>query len=104
MSKIIKKGKYYWHFDNSIKKKHPSYVYKKNDKKNQYNIICFTSSSGKGRKKLNRNINPNSHEVCYVLNNPRIVKRKSFSNELIGYKVMDYQDKAILKYIANKKK
>ena len=27
--KNIKKGYYYWHFDTSIKKKHPSLVYKK---------------------------------------------------------------------------
>lgn len=50
--KIIIKGKYYWHKDSSIKGLHPSYVYKKNDKKNKYNIVCFTSSSGKGKEKL----------------------------------------------------
>lgn len=104
MAKVIKKGKYYWHYDNSIKKKHPSYVYKKNDKKNKYNIVCFTSSVGKSRTKLNKNINPNSNDDCYVLNSPRIVKRKSLSNELVGYKVTDYRDKARIKYIANKKK
>lgn len=102
--KIIKKGKYYWHYDSSIKKKHPSYVYKKNDKKNRYNIVCFTSSVGKSRTKLRKNINPKSNDDCYVLNSPRIVKRKSLSDELVGYKVTDYKDKARIKYIANKKK
>lgn len=102
--KIIKKGKYYWHKDNSIKGMHPSYVYKKNYKKNRYNIVCFTSSNGKRRKKLNKNINPNSNDDCYVLNTPRIVKRKSFGDELVGYKVTDYQDKGRIKYIADKKK
>lgn len=101
--KTIKKGKYYWHYDNSVKKKHPSYVYKKNDKKNKYNIVCFTSSAGKSRSKLNRNINPKVNDDCYVLNNPRIVKRKSLSNDLNGYKVTNYRDKAKIKYIARKK-
>lgn len=96
--KIIKKGKYYWHRDSSINGMHPSYVYKKNDKKNRYNIVCFTSSNGKRRKKLNKNINPNSNDDCYVLNTPRIAKRKSFGDELLGYKVTDYQDKGRIKY------
>ena len=80
--KIIKKGKYYWHRDSSSKGLHLSYIYKKNDKKNRYNIICFTSSEGKGRKKSNKNINQNSKDDYYVLNAPQIAKRKSFGNEL----------------------
>lgn len=102
--KIIIKGKYYWHKDSSIKGLHPSYVYKKNNKKNKYNIVCFTSSSGKGKEKLNKNTNSNSNENCHVLNNPQIVKRKSFGKELVGCKVVDYQDKGRIKYIANNKK
>lgn len=102
--KIIKKGRYYWHGDSSLKRRHPSYVYKKNDKNNRYNIVTFTSSKGKKRTKLNKNINPNSDKDCYVLNNPQIVKRKSFGRELIGYKVTDPRDKYIIKKIASKKK
>lgn len=98
------KGKYYWHKDSSDKKNHPSYIYKKNDKKNRYNIVQFTSSKGKRRTKLNNNINPNSKDDCYVLNNPQVVKRGSFGKELSGYKVKDKRDKRIIKKIANKKK
>ena len=101
MAKIIKKGKYYWHRDSSIKGLHPSYVYKKNDKKNRYNIVCFTSSKGKGRKKLDKNINPSSTDECYVLNTPQVVKRKSFGYELVGYKITDYRDKVRIKNIIN---
>lgn len=104
MTKPIKKGKYYWHKDSSKKHLHPSYVYKKNDKKNRYNIVQFTSSEGKRRTKLNFNINPNSNKDCYVLNSPQIVKRKSLTSELVGYKVINPKDKARIKYIANKKK
>lgn len=103
MKRIIKKGKFYWHRDNSIKGFHPSYVYKKNDKTNKYNIVCFTSSYGKRRTKLYKNINPYSNNNCYVLNTPRITKRKYFGDELYGYKVTDYRDKARIRYIANKK-
>lgn len=102
--KILHRGKYYWHRDDSIKGFHPSYIYKKNDKKNRYNIVCFTSSKGKGRIKLNKNINPNSSKDCYVLKSPRISKRKSFGDELIGYKVTDERDKYIIKNIKRKKK
>lgn len=102
--KKLYKGKYYWHRDSSIKGLHPSYIYKKNDKKNKYNIVCFTSSKGKGRTKLNKNIDPNSSHDCYALNTPQISKRKSFGNELVGYKVTDYRDKYIIKSIKRKKK
>lgn len=44
------------------------------------------------------------YKKCHVLNNPQIVKRKSFGKELVGCKVVDYQDKGRIKYIANKKK
>lgn len=102
--KKLYKGRYYWHKDNSIKGSHPSYIYKKNDRKNKYNIICFTSSKGRSRIKLNKNINPYSSADCYVLKNPRISKRKSFGKELVGYKVTDLRDKYIIKFIKRKKK
>ncbi len=98
------KGRYYWHRDGSSLGFHPSYIYKKNDRKNRYHIVCFTSSYGKRRRKLNRNINPNSNKDCYVLISPQIVRRKSLGDELVGYKVTDYRDKGIIKYIADKKK
>lgn len=106
MSKARKllKGRYYWHRDSSVKGRHPSYIYKKNDRRNKYNIVCFTSSKGKRRIKLNKNINPNSSDDCYVLNSPQISKRRGFGNELVGYKVTDPQDKAIIKTIQNKRK
>lgn len=102
--KKLHKGKYYWHRDSSIKGLHPSYIYKKNDKKNKYNIVCFTSSKGKGRVKLNKNINPNCSDDCYVLRTPQIAKRKSFGDELVGYKITDSRDKYVVQFIQRKKK
>lgn len=102
--KKIKKGKFYWHKDSSPKHNHPSYVYKKNDLKNRYNIVCFTSSHGKRRTTLLKNINPKLDKACYILNTPRIVKRNSLGRELVNFKVTDPNDKALIKYVANKKK
>ena len=102
--KILHKGKYYWHRDSSIKQRHPALIYKKREKKNKYYVICFTSSPGRGRTKLNKNINPNSNDACYALRTPQISKRKSFGSELLGYKITDKFDKTRIKYIKNKKK
>lgn len=102
--KIIKKGYYYWHKDSSIKYNHPSLVYKKNDKKNQYNIVCFTSSNGKHRTKLNYNIDPkNRNNDCFALNTPQKVKRKSLGKKLDGFNIVDKRDKTIVERIARKK-
>ena len=102
--KSIKKGYYYWHFDTSIKKKHPSLVYKKNEKSNQYNIVCFTSSNGKRRTKLNYNIDPkNRNKDCFVLNSPQRVKRNALGQNLSGFGIVDKRDKAMVKKIARKK-
>ncbi len=102
--KSIKKGRYYWHRDSSKKGFHPSLVYKKNDKKNKYNIVCFTSSKGKHRTKLKENINPSKvNEICYVLRNPSVVKRKAIGQEINGYKITNKKDKALVKFITRKK-
>lgn len=102
--KKLLRGRYYWHRDESEPGLHPSYIYKKYDKYNKYNIICFTTKNGKKRYKLNKNINPNSSEPCYVHKTPRVAKRKSFGSELKGYKVTDYRDKALIETIKRKKK
>lgn len=103
MRKLLR-GRYYWHRDSSPKKYHPSYIYKKNDSKNRYHIVCFTSSKGRGRTKLNKNINPNSNKDCYVLNNPTISKRRSFGTGLKGYELKDRRDKHIVRMIKRKRK
>lgn len=103
VNKKLHKGRYYLHRDNSKVGFHPSYIYYKNDNKNQYKLVCFTTSSGSHRTRLNKNINPNSSSPCYVLNSPRIAKRKSISYELKGYKVTDLRDKYIIMRIKKKK-
>ena len=98
----ILEGRFYWRFDHSPRGIHPAYVYKKNDKKNQYNILCFTSNKGGQRIKLNKNINPRSNSNCYVLNKTFIARNSSFGGEMFGCKVTDPRDKATMKYIIRK--
>lgn len=100
--KIIKRGKFYWHKDNSIKGYHPSYLYKKNERKNKYYLLCFTSSKGKSRTKLNKNINPNSLKDCYIHNNPRISKRNNIKKEINNYRI-NKADKTLINKIKKKK-
>ena len=41
--------------------------------------------------------------TLFVLNKPMITKRKYLGSELVGYKVTDYRDKAIIKRIKQEK-
>ena len=91
------------HRDSSKFRMHPAYLYDKNDNKNHYKLVCFTTSQGSHRTRLNKNINPSSNNPCYVLNSPTIAKRNSLVYELNGYKVIDKRDKAIVKKIKKKK-
>lgn len=102
--KQILVGKYYWHRDSSKEQKHPAFVYKKNAKKNKYYHLNFTTSPGRNRRKLIKNLD-NSDENCYVLNSPQISKRKSFAGEVQKeFKPRCIEDKNTLNYIKRKKK
>lgn len=101
--KKLLKGRFYWHQDGSKKRFHPTLIYKKNDDKNLYYIVCFTSSKGRGRRKLFENTHPTSNEECYVLNNPRCAKRKSFGSQLPSFRVCNKRDKITIKRIQKKK-
>lgn len=97
------KGRFYWHLDGSTKGAHPSYLYYKDDNKNIYKICCFTMSNGRNRYKLNKSIDPSSKSFCYLLKTPRIVKRRSFRKELVGFKIDNKIDKARIKIVSRKK-
>ncbi|MGM9858926.1 MAG: hypothetical protein ACI311_06750 [Bacilli bacterium] len=79
-------------------------IYKKNDKKNNYCAVTFTSSHGNSRTLLSHNIDPNSKEPCFIMNNPVCSKRNSFmyKKKYKNYKVHK-EDKHIVNRIKNKK-
>ena len=93
-NKHLEQGRFYIHSDGHGG--HPALLYKKNDRKNKYYIIVFTSSNGPKRKKLSHSIEPSKILVSYIHNTPKIVKRKDLGkNQLKGLKV-DKEDKAII--------
>lgn len=96
--KELNVGKYYWHRDSPHKGFHPAYIYKKNTRKNKYFHLNFITSKGKGRRKLLKNLD-GSKKDCYILNNPQISKRKSFTYEIVGLKPRTIEDKAIMEFL-----
>ena len=64
--KELNVGKYYWHRDSSHKGFHPAYIYKKNTRKNKYFHLNFTTSKGKGRRKLLKNIENDIILIIYT--------------------------------------
>ena len=100
-SKHLEKGRFYIHSDGHGG--HPALLYKKNDKKNKYYVIVFTSSPGPKRTKLKNSIEPSKVESSYVHNSPVFAKRKDLgSRSLIGMRISK-EDKPLINVIKNKK-
>jgi len=78
-SKYLEKGRFYRHFDSNGG--HPALIYYKNDKKNVYKSIKFTSEPGSSRTILKNNIDMNSLNDCYVHNNPVLGTRRDYSGK-----------------------
>lgn len=101
ISKHLLKGRFYLHSDGNGG--HPALIYKKNDNRNIYFIIVFTSSNGPKRKKLKHSIEPEKIKQSYVHNMPKIAKRREISKkELKGIKIHK-DDKPLVKSIERKK-
>ncbi len=96
-TRTLKRGKFYWHRDNSIKKQHPSLVFKTNKKKNKYHAVCFTHTND--RIKLNKNINPKDSGPCYALKKVAVDDASKFGSEIKNRKVEDARDKSIVRKI-----
>ena len=100
-NKHLEKGRFYIHSDGHGG--HPALLYKKNDKKNKYYVVVFTSSDGPKRQVLKHSIEPGKIETSYAQNTPKIVKRKDLGrNELKGLKISK-EDKKIIETIKRKK-
>ncbi len=100
-NKHLEKGRFYIHSDENGG--HPALLYKKNDKKNRYYVVVFTSSDGPKRKVLKHSIEPEKIEKSYVHNTPKVVKRKDLGrNELKGLKI-NKEDKKTIEIIKRKK-
>ena len=68
----IKLGKIY-RIEDGSGYAHPGKTYKAYRKKQKYDVVKFTTSKKKAYP-LNKNINPNSNEPCFVRKRPERVK------------------------------
>ena len=68
-----------------------------------YIILYVLHLVRKEKRKLFENIHPTSNEECYVLNNPRCAKRKSFGSQLPSFRICNKSDKITIKRIQKKK-
>ena len=93
--KHLERGRFYVHSDSHGG--HPSLLYKKNDRKNKYQIIVFTSSPGPKRKALKHSIEPIKVKKSYVHNTPKIVKRRELSSFPMSGLKIDKEDKATIR-------
>ena len=100
-NKHLEKGRFYIHSDGHGG--HPSLLYKKNDKKNIYFVVIFTSSPGPRRKRLKHSIEPIKIKVSFVHNTPRVSSRRELgSKPMIGLSI-DKEDKPLIESIKRKK-
>ena len=102
VNKKLKKGKLYLHNDKNGG--HPSLIYDKNDNKNYYKAIKFSSSRGSNRTKMKHSLNPNSTDEQYVLNKPITGKRRDFGSKELKKLRVHKDDKPLINIIKRKNK
>lgn len=100
-NKRLLKGKFYVHSDRQGG--HPAYLYKKNDKKNQYFILIFTSSPGLYRRKLKFSIESDKIKTSYIQNMPSVVKRRELGAKELNRIKISKADKPLIIVIQRKK-
>ena len=96
----IKLGKIYRMEDGS-NYGHPGMPYKAYKKKRKYDVYKFSESKRKAFK-LEKNIDPNSTEVCYVRKRPERVGDDYIGDEYPNYIVSNFNDKQTLKRVKRK--
>ncbi|MCR5308589.1 MAG: hypothetical protein K6E21_00565 [Bacilli bacterium] len=100
-NKHLEKGRFYIHSDGHGG--HPALLYKKNDKKNFYYVVVFTSSPGPKRKRLTFSIEPIRVKVSFVHNTPKISSRRELGRKpMVGLKIHKI-DKPLIESIKRKK-
>ena len=100
-SKHLEKGRFYIHSDGH--KGHPSLLYKKNDRKNLYFVVIFTSKNGPRRTRLKYSIEPSKVKQSFVHNMPTIAKRRDLSSKPMNGLMIHKDDKPIIRLIEKKK-
>ena len=99
--KHLEKGRFYIHSDGHGG--HPALLYRKNDKKNIYFVVVFTSSPGPKRIKLKYSIEPIKVEVSFVHNSPIRCKRRDLGGKALDGISINKEDKPLIRFIQKKK-
>ena len=100
-NKHLEVGRFYVHSDGHGG--HPALLYRKNDHKNKYYVLIFTSSKGSKRFKLKHSIESSKVKDSYIHKNPVVCKRRDLSSKcLIGIKIHQ-DDKNLIKLIKRKR-
>ena len=100
-NKHLEKGRFYHRSDS--KGGHPSLIYEKNDRKNKYKTLVFTSSHAEGTKKLKNSIDTsNPKKKYYVHLKIYIGKRRDFGRKVLTRLKVQKEDKTLLKIIIRK--
>lgn len=102
VNKKLIKGKFYLHNDKNGG--HPSLIFDKNDNKNYYKAIQFSTSRGTNRARMRHNLNPNSNDDQFVMNRPIDGKRKDFSTKELNRLRVHKDDKPLINKIKRKNK
>lgn len=97
----IKLGKIY-RIEDGSGYAHPGKEYKAYRKKQKYDVVKFTTSKKKAYQ-LNKNINPNSNEPCFVRKRPERVGEEYIGIEYKNYQIRDNLDKQIIKRVKRNK-
>lgn len=101
VTKHLEKGRFYIHGDS--RGGHPALLFFKNDNKNEYYILVFTSSKGRKRRQLKHSIEPSKVQKSYVHNRPEKVKRRELSNKTLNELKIHKDDKPLIRLIERKK-
>ncbi len=102
-SKHLEKGRFYHRSDS--KGGHPSLLFEKNDRKNKYKTLVFTSSHSQGTAKLKCSIDKNNpRKEYYVHLEVFIGKRRDFGRKILTRLKVHKEDKMLLKIIIRKNK
>ena len=100
-SKHLEKGRFYHRSDS--RGGHPSLIYEKNDRKNKYKTLVFTSSHAEGTEKLKSSIDlANPKKKYYVHLKIYIGKRRDFGRKVLTRLKVKKEDKMLLRIIIRK--
>ena len=94
------KGRFYTNYKSGGN--HPSLLYKKNKRKNNYSCVIFDSTSGRHRTKMKHPISPD-RKTSFIQNRPMICKKNDFGNHQLNGLSINKEDKILVEIVKRRK-